>query len=130
MIRSPADALGTTPYHSRLERNKTPCQKKQRPLKTEVFRGLGAAGRIRTADLILTKKPSCFLVSTHSCQEIPPNPLQCKWFGDFCFPSHVIYFFLILGCFRLFVGRFVGSIWGDFSLRTSFFWVKYNVIKI
>ena len=90
----------------------------------------GAAGRIRTADLILTKKPSCFLVSTHSCQEIPPNPLQCKWFGDFCFPSHVIYFFLILGCFRLFVGRFVGSIWGDFSLRTSFFWVKYNVIKI
>ena len=27
----------------------------------------GAAGQIRTADLILTKKPSCFLVDTHSC---------------------------------------------------------------
>ena len=59
----------------------------------------GAAGRIRTADLILTKKPSCFLVSTHSCQGIPPNPLQRKWFGDFYFPSYVIFFSLILDRF-------------------------------
>ena len=31
------------------------CVAKQRALKTEVFKALGAAGQIRTADLILTK---------------------------------------------------------------------------
>ena len=71
--------------------------KKHRKPKFSVL--FGAAGRIRTADLILTQKPSCFLVSTHSCQGIPPNPLQRKWFGDFYFPSYVIFFSLILDRF-------------------------------
>ena len=70
----------------------------------------GAAGQIRTADLILTKKPSCFLVSTYSCHGIPPNPLRYKGFGVFHCSSHVICFFLILGHFSLFVGRFVGTL--------------------
>ena len=71
---------------------------------------VGAARQIRTADLILTKKPSCFLVSTYSCHGIPPNPLRYKGFGVFHCSSHVICFFLILGHFSLFVGRFVGTL--------------------
>ena len=67
-------------------------------------------GRIRTADLILSKKPSCFLMSTHSCQVIPPNPLYCKGFGGPVFRVMLSAFFAFLGRFRPFVGRFVGRL--------------------
>lgn len=40
---------------------------------------------------------------------MPPNPLCCKGFEGIRFSSYVICFFLILGRFILFVGRFVGK---------------------
>ena len=87
------------------------AESKRKHPKPEDFRCFcGAAGRIWTADLILTKKPSCFLVSTYSCHGIPPNPLRYKGFGVFHCSRHVICFFLILGHFSLFVGRFVGTL--------------------
>ena len=49
-------------------------------------------------------------MSTYSCHGIPLNPLRYKGFGVFHCSSHVICFFLILGHFSLFVGRFVGTL--------------------
>ena len=64
---------------------------------------------IHIANRIVTKKPSCFLVRTHSCQEIPVNSLCHKEFTGIYFPIRVICLFHILGRFSLFVGRFVGK---------------------
>ena len=70
---------------------------------------LELAGWLRSADFILTKKPSCFLARAHSCQEMPVNPLRRKGFEVFHSPNHVICSPLISGRFNLFVGRFVGN---------------------
>ena len=69
----------------------------------------GAAGRIRTADLILTKKPWMRLRCTHSCQVRPPNPLCCK--GLKVLPVLVRFSRCqgVLRGFRAFVGRIVGK---------------------
>ena len=70
---------------------------------------LGAAGRIRTADLILTKKPWTLLRRTHSCRGRTSNPLCCKGLEVLlvlmCFNTYRE----VLRRFGAFVGRIVGK---------------------
>ena len=74
--------------------------------KTGLF---GAAGRIRTADLILTKKPWTLLRRTHSCRGRTSNPLCCKGLEVLlvlmCFNTYRE----VLRRFGAFVGRIVGK---------------------
>jgi len=69
----------------------------------------GAAGRIRTADLILTKKPWTLLRRTHSCRGRTSNPLCCKGLEVLlvlmCFNTYRE----VLRRFGAFVGRIVGK---------------------
>ena len=69
----------------------------------------GAAGQIRTADLILTKKPWTLLRRTHSCRGRTSNPLCCK--GLKVLPVLVRFSRCqgVLRGFRVFVGRIVGK---------------------
>ena len=69
----------------------------------------GAAGRIRTADLILTKKPWMRLRCTHSCQVRSPNPLCCKGLGDLLVLMCFNIYREVLRRFGAFVGRIVGK---------------------
>ena len=69
----------------------------------------GAAGRIRTADLILTKKPWMRLRCTHSCQVRSPNPLYCKGLGDLLVLMCFNIYREVLRRFGAFVGRIVGK---------------------
>ena len=78
--------------------------------KSEDFRCCsGAAGRIRTADLILTKKPWTLLRRTHSCRGRTSNPLCCKGLEVLlvlmCFNTYRE----VLRRFGAFVGRIVGK---------------------
>ena len=70
---------------------------------------VGAAGRIRTADLILTKKPWTLLRRTHSCRGRTSNPLCCKGLEVLlvlmCFNTYRE----VLRRFGAFVGRIVGK---------------------
>ena len=69
----------------------------------------GAAGRIRTADLILTKKPWMLLRCTHSYRGKTSNPLCCKGLEVLlvliCFNMHQG----VLRRFGAFVGKIVGK---------------------
>ena len=51
------------------------------PFSTEKSGFRGAAGRIRTADLILTKRPKHILRSTHSSLYVSCNPCAARVFG-------------------------------------------------
>ena len=69
----------------------------------------GAAGRIRTADLILTKKPWLLLRRTHSCRERTSNPLRCKGLEVLIMLVSFNTYRGVLCRFRVFVGRIVGK---------------------
>ena len=69
----------------------------------------GAAGRIRTADLILTKKPWLLLWRTHLCRERTSNPLRCKGLEVLLVLVRFITYRGALRGFRVFVGRIVGK---------------------
>ena len=69
----------------------------------------GAAGRIRTADLILTKKPWLLLRRTHSCRERTSNPLRCKGLEALIMLVSFNTYRGVLCRFRVFVGRIVGK---------------------
>ena len=82
-------------------------------LKSEDLSGFrGAASQIWTGDLILTKTPSSFLRSTHSCCLIPRHPLCCKGCRGAFLLSRTAPFYPVLDRFQGFVGRFVGRISG------------------
>ena len=70
---------------------------------------VGAAGRIRTADLILTKKPWLLLWRTHSCRERTSNPLCCKGLEVLIVLVRFITYRGTLRGFRVFVGKIVGK---------------------
>ena len=69
----------------------------------------GAAGRIRTADLILTKKLWMLLWCTHSCQVRPLNPLCCKGLRGLLVLMCFNMYREVLRRFGAFVGRIVGK---------------------
>ena len=69
----------------------------------------GAAGRIRTADLILTKKPWMLLRRTHSYQGRTSNPLCCKGLEVLIMLVSFNTYRGVLCRFRVFVGRTVGN---------------------
>ena len=69
----------------------------------------GTAGRIRTADLILTKKPWLLLWRTHSCRERTSNPLCCKGLEVLFVLVRFITYRGALRGFRVFVGKIVGK---------------------
>ena len=69
----------------------------------------GTAGRIRTADLILTKKPWLLLRRTHSCRERTSNPLCCKGLEVLIMLASFNTYRGVLCRFRVFVGRTVGN---------------------
>ena len=74
------------------------------PFSTEKSGFCGAAGRIRTADLILTKRPKHILRSTHSSLYVSCNPCAARvfwhvisWLVPFC----PLRFYLIpAGCWK------------------------------
>ena len=84
------------------------CSSKTKTTQQGGFR-FGAAGRIRTADLILTKKPWTLLRRTHSCRGRTSNPLCCKGLEVLlvlmCFNTYRE----VLRRFGAFVGRIVGK---------------------
>ena len=69
----------------------------------------GAAGRIRTADLILTKKPWTLLRRTHSCRGRTSNPLCCKGLEVLIMLVSFNTYRGALRGFRVFVGKIVGK---------------------
>ena len=69
----------------------------------------GAAGRIRTADLILTKKPWMLLRCTHSYRRRTSNPLCYKGLDVLLVLVRFNTYRSILRGFRVFVGRIVGK---------------------
>ena len=69
----------------------------------------GAAGRIRTADLILTKKPWLLLWRTHSYRGRTFNPLCYKGLKVLLVLVRFSRYWGVLRGFSVFVGRIVGK---------------------
>ena len=81
--------------------------KKKKALKIKAF--TGAAGRIRTADLILAKKPWTLLRRAHSYRITPSNLLCYKGLEILLVLVRFITYRGVLRGFRAFVGKIVGK---------------------
>ena len=82
-------------------------RKRKKPWKSRLF--TGAAGRIRTADLILTKKPWTLLRRAHSYRISPSNLLCYKGLEILLVLVRFITYRGVLRGFRAFVGKIVGK---------------------